>query len=240
MASMRLDKFLADLRIGTRKEIKGYIRAGEVTVNGQTATDAGMKVDGTATVTFRGETLQYAEFEYYMMNKPAGVISASDDPKQQTVVDLLDDRRRRDLFPVGRLDKDTVGLLLITNDGQLAHELLSPRHHVDKVYEARVSGKVDDADVKAFADGLYVDESLTALPAGLEIVSCDNTAEGWISHVRVTIREGKFHQIKRMFEARGKEVVYLKRLAMGSLVLDESLQEGEYRKLSKEELEALL
>ena len=173
-----------------------------------------------------------------MLNKPAGVISASEDSRQTTVVDLIEDRKRKDLFPVGRLDKDTVGLLMITNDGDLSHRLLSPRFHVDKVYYARIAGAVTESDVKAFADGLKIDDTLTALPAKLEILSV-TAAPDPVSEIEVTIREGKFHQIKRMFAARGMEVVYLKRLSMGPLVLDPGLEEGEYRPLTDEEVTVL-
>ena len=172
------------------------------------------------------------------MNKPAGVISASEDPHQKTVLDLMDIQHRKDLFPVGRLDKDTVGLLLITNDGNLAHRLLSPKSHVNKVYYARVTGTVSQSDINAFQDGIRVDDTLTAMPAKLEILSLPKeSAEDRISEVRVTIREGKFHQIKRMFAALGKEVVYLKRLSMGPLSLDPTLPEGSCRPLTEEELQ---
>ena len=170
-----------------------------------------------------------------MINKPAGVISATEDKKQTTVVELIDERKRKDLFPVGRLDKDTEGLLLITNDGELAHRLLSPKKHVDKVYYAEIEGRVNEEDVQKFKDGIQIDEEFTALPAELVILESGET-----SKIEVTIREGKFHQIKRMFHAVGKEVIYLKRLSMGTLELDESLELGEYRKLTEEELNALM
>ena len=170
-----------------------------------------------------------------MLNKPAGVISASEDPRQKTVIDLIDGQHRQDLYPVGRLDKDTEGLLLITNDGELTHRLLSPKKHVDKVYYARIKGRMTEADVTAFRQGLQVDAELKALPAELKILS-----SGEDSEVEVTIREGKFHQIKRMFQAVGKEVAYLKRLSMGSLRLDPELDLGQYRRLTDEELEGLL
>jgi len=230
---MRLDKFLADMSIGTRKEIKQMIRDKAVTVNGVTASDPGMAVSPDMVICIHGQPVQYETTEYYLMNKPAGVISASEDPKQKTVLDLIDERRRKDLFPVGRLDKDTVGLLLITNDGQLAHRMLAPKSHVDKTYFARVSGRVDQTDVEAFAQGLYVDESLTAMPASLKILSA-----GPVSEVEITIQEGKFHQVKRMFAARNKEVIYLKRISMGPLTLGD-LPEGAYRRLDDEEIAAL-
>lgn len=232
---MRLDKLLSDMNIGTRKEIKTLVRKGEVLVDGVTVKDPGTAVSGNEVIICRGKQVTYSRHEYYMMNKPAGVISASEDPKQETVLDLMPDDRRKDLFPVGRLDKDTVGLLLISNDGDLAHRLLSPKSHVDKVYFARVDGQVTQEDVRLFKEGLLVDESLTALPAELEIRS--STARQ--SEVLITIREGKFHQIKRMFQAVGKEVTYLKRLSMGPLVLDPDLEEGACRPLTEAELAAL-
>ncbi len=169
-----------------------------------------------------------------MLNKPAGVVSATRDPKEPTVLDLILDKRRKDLFPVGRLDKDTEGLLLITNDGALSHSLLSPRKHVDKTYYAKVEGLVTEEHVRLFAQGVDLGEEKPALPAVLEIQEAGET-----SLVLVTLREGRYHQVKRMFQALGCEVRYLKRLSMGSLRLDESLKPGEYRKLTEEELENL-
>ena len=167
------------------------------------------------------------------MNKPAGVISATEDTRDRTVLDLLEGQQRKDLFPVGRLDRDTEGLLLITNDGELAHRLLSPRNHVDKVYFARLDAPVGETECRLFAEGLKVDETLTAMPAALEILEPGN-------EVKVTIREGKFHQIKRMFAAVGREVLYLKRLSMGPLALDGSLPPGAYRRLTEEEESAII
>ena len=183
---------------------------------------------------YQGQMVAYAEYEYYMLNKPAGVVSATEDKKDSTVLDLIDEKQRKDLFPVGRLDKDTEGLLLITNDGELAHQLLSPKKHVDKVYFARIDGKVTEEDRRRFAEGLEIGEEKLTLPAYLEILKSEE-----ISEIRLTIREGKFHQVKRMFHAVGKEVIYLKRLQMGSLVLDPRLALGEYRELTGQELEAL-
>ena len=231
---MRLDKYLSGMGAGTRTEIKKAVKAGLVTVDGAVAKDPGMQVGGDSAVTFRGEPVVYEEFVYYMMNKPAGVISASEDSREETVVDLIDEQKRRDLFPAGRLDRDTEGLLLITNDGGLAHRLLSPKHHVDKKYYAEVSGTVTEDDVQAFADGLVLPDGLECLPAELKVLTAGATSE-----VGIIIREGKFHQIKRMFAARGMEVLYLKRLTMGPLELDESLAPGEYRRLTDEELQAL-
>lgn len=230
---MRLDKYLAEMGIGTRKEIGKAVRAGRVTVNGQTVKNAAMQVTAEDEVSMDGVSVEYEEYVYYMLNKPAGVISATEDARERTVLDLISERQRKGLFPVGRLDRDTEGLLLITNDGGLAHRLLSPRHHVDKVYYARLDGPVGEAEKALFAQGLKVDETLTALPAELEILEP-------ATEVRVTIREGKFHQVKRMFEAVGREVLYLKRLSMGPLALDESLPKGDYRRLTAEEESAIM
>lgn len=230
---MRLDKYLAEMGAGTRKEIGKAVRAERVTVNGQTAKNAAMQVTAEDEVSMDGVPVEYEEYVYYMLNKPAGVISATEDARERTVLDLISERQRKGLFPVGRLDRDTEGLLLITNDGGLAHRLLSPRHHVDKVYYARLDGPVGEAEKALFAQGLKVDETLTALPAELEILEP-------ATEVRVTIREGKFHQVKRMFEAVGREVLYLKRLSMGPLALDESLPKGDYRRLTAEEESAIM
>ena len=230
---MRLDKYLAEMGIGTRKEIGKAVRAGRVTVNGQTAKNAAMQVAAEDEVSMDGAPVEYEEYVYYMLNKPAGVISATEDARESTVLDLISERQRKGLFPVGRLDRDTEGLLLITNDGGLAHRLLSPRHHVDKVYYARLDGSVGEAEKTLFAQGLKVDDTLTALPAELEILEP-------ATEVRVTIREGKFHQVKRMFEAVGREVLYLKRLSMGPLALDEILPKGGYRRLTAEEESAIM
>lgn len=188
-------------------------------------------------IRFDGQVLEYEEFVYYMMNKPKGVISATEDPKHRTVLDLLDDlARSKEVFPVGRLDIDTHGLLLLTNDGQLAHVLLSPKRHVDKTYLAQVKGIMTQEDVETFAEGIPL-KDFTCQPAILELVSIDTEKNQ--SQIRVTIAEGKFHQIKRMVGYCGKEVVDLQRLTMGTLVLDENLERGEWRRLTKEELEIL-
>lgn len=298
---MRLDKYLADMGLGSRSDIKKNIRAGKAVVNGSRTKDPGLAVTPDMDIQYLGQNVSYEEFAYYMLHKPAGVISASEDKRQQTVIDLIDEeQKRKDLFPVGRLDKDTEGLLLITNDGQLAHRLLSPKHHVDKVYFARIAGKVTEADVEKFRQGLYIDEELTCLPAELQILSyeeaeqpiasadlpqtasdqsqvigesmqkpydppsaltslsvstnlpqisdlgqdtsidADQAGDNTITEIQITIREGKFHQIKRMFQAVGKEVIYLKRLSMGSLQLDPDLAPGQYRRLTEEELALLL
>ena len=233
--SFRLDKYLADMAVGTRTEVKNMIRKGLVTVNGEVIRRPEHKVDiEKDRLQCGGRDVVYQTCVYYMLNKPAGVITATNDKRQKTVLDLITDKERRDLFPVGRLDKDTEGLLLITNDGGLAHQLLSPKKHVSKLYKARVEGCVTDEDVRLFAEGLRMDEEWTALPAELKILSA-----GPESEVEVVIYEGKFHQIKRMFEVVGKKVVALKRLSMGTLQLDETLEPGAYRPLTAEELEAL-
>ena len=232
---MRLDKYLADMGVGTRTEVKKLIRQGQIAVNGTVVKLPEMKIDiENSKVTCKGQSVAYETFEYYMLNKPAGVISATSDSKDKTVLDLIDTKKRKDLFPVGRLDKDTEGLLLITNDGDLAHRLLAPKKHVDKVYYARIDGIVTEEDKKAFAEGVSLGNGEMAKPAELEILVSDE-----ISEIRLTIQEGKFHQVKRMFESVDKKVIYLKRLSMGSLVLDESLKLGEYRKLTEEEIKAL-
>jgi len=246
-ALVRLDKFLADMGIGTRSEVKLHIKKGKVTVNEESEKSADRKIDVSRDrVAFEGRELTYAAMEYYMLHKPAGVVSATTDNLHTTVLDLIQEGmkkelfmkeelfKKKELFPVGRLDKDTEGLLLITNDGELAHKLLSPKKHISKVYYAKVKGKVTAEDVNTFESGIKLEEDFTTLPARLNIVKSDD-----ISEVEITIYEGKFHQIKRMFEAVNKEVIYLKRLQMGELVLDADLKKGEYRKLTEAELKKL-
>ncbi|RXX21222.1 16S rRNA pseudouridine(516) synthase [Streptococcus oralis] len=236
---MRLDKFLVACAVGSRTEVKNLLKAGRVTVNGKKEKSAKLQIDEERDeIRFDGQVLEYEEFVYYMMNKPQGVISATEDPKHRTVLDLLDDyARAKEVFPVGRLDIDTHGLLLLTNDGQLAHALLSPKRHVDKTYLAQVEGIMSQEDVDTFAKGISL-KDFTCQPAKLEIVSVDSVKNQ--SLVRVTIAEGKFHQVKRMVAFCGKEVVDLQRLTMGTLILDEKLKRGEWRRLTKEELENLL
>lgn len=232
---IRLDKYLADMGCGTRNEVKQAVKKGAVSVNDVPVKRPEEKVDTEADrVVFQGKTVSYLKYEYFMLNKPAGVVSATEDRRDRTVIDLIGDKQRKDLFPVGRLDKDTEGLLLITNDGETAHRLLSPRKHVDKVYYARVKGNVTEEDVRLFAQGIDIGDEKPALPAELVILK-----SGEVSEIELTVREGRFHQVKRMFAAAGKEVVYLKRLRMGTLVLDRNLKPGEYRKLTKEEMDRL-
>ena len=236
---MRLDKFLVACAVGSRTEVKNLLKAGRVTVNGKKEKSAKLQIDEERDeIRFDGQVLEYEEFVYYMMNKPRGVISATEDPKHRTVLDLLDDyARAKEVFPVGRLDIDTHGLLLLTNDGQLAHVLLSPKRHVDKTYQAQVKGIMTQEDVHTFAKGIPL-KDFTCQPARLELISIDSEKNQ--SLVRVTIAEGKFHQVKRMVAYCGKEVVDLQRLTMGTLVLDENLERGEWRRLTKDELEELL
>lgn len=236
---MRLDKYLVACAVGSRTEVKNFLKAGRVTVNGKKEKSAKLQInEDTDEICFDGQKLTYEEFVYYMMNKPQGVISATEDPQHKTVLDLLDDlARSKEVFPVGRLDIDTHGLLLLTNDGQLAHALLSPKRHVDKTYLAQVNGIMTQEDVETFAQGIPL-KDFTCQPAKLELVSIDREKNQ--SLVRVTIAEGKFHQVKRMIAYCGKEVVDLQRLTMGTLTLDEGLKRGEWRRLTKEELEALL
>lgn len=232
---IRLDKYLAEMGAGTRSEVKKYIRQGSVTVDGVTVKKSEEKVNElTQKICVNGKQIGYEKFEYYMLNKPKGVVSATTDPKDQTVVELIESRKRKDLFPVGRLDKDTEGLLLITNDGELAHRLLAPKKHVDKVYYAKIDGTVTEETVAKFREGLDIGSGEFAKPSSLTIVKSD-----LISEIELTIQEGKFHQVKRMFHAVGMEVLELKRLSMGSLVLDPALKPGEYRRLKEEEVEKL-
>ncbi|WP_342510471.1 pseudouridine synthase [Sporosarcina sp. FSL K6-1522] len=230
---MRLDKLLANMGFGSRKEVKVLLKKGAVRVNAQPVKDAALHIDPVKDeVTILGEPVVYKEFIYVMMNKPQGVLSATEDKRDRTVVDLLDEENRRyEPFPVGRLDKDTEGFLLLTNDGKLAHNLLSPKKGVPKTYYAHVAGVVTEDDALRFSEGVTLDDGYLTKPGQLRILK---SAE--VSEIELTITEGKFHQVKRMFEAVGKKVVYLKRLSMGPLVLDETLALGAYRELTEAEL----
>ena len=229
----RLDKLLAGTGKWSRREVKALVRQGLVRVDGRLAASAEDKLDpAAAIITVAGETISLCRFTYVMLHKPASVLTATEDRKQPTVLDLLPPELRRiGLAPVGRLDKDTEGLLLLTNDGELAHRLLSPNYHVEKRYFARVDGELSAADAEAFARGMTLGDGLECLPAGLEVLP-DRVCI-------VTLREGKFHQVKRMLAARGAPVLYLKRLSMGPLTLDDSLAAGAYRLLRAEEISAL-
>lgn len=236
MAKMRIDKLLSNIGIGTRKEVKKFIKDGSVEINKKVVNNPGVIVNTDIDeILLNGKAVNYKEYIYIIMNKPNGVVSATYDPVDRTVIDLLSDElKSREPFPVGRLDKDTEGFLLITNDGNLAHRLLSPKKNIIKTYYAEISGFVDDDDITAFNDGITLDDGYKTLPAGLEILSSGPT-----SRVYVHIKEGKYHQVKRMFEALGCKVVYLKRLSMGNLSLDESLKPGEWRELTDSEIALL-
>ncbi len=228
----RLDKLLAATGKWSRKEAKALIKAGRVRVEDQLPKGPEDKVEEGTLVTVDGKPIFTEKYVYLMLHKPAGVISATQDAKEKTVLDLLPkDLRRKDLFPVGRLDKDTEGLLLLTNDGPLAHELLAPGRHVDKVYYTKVDGVLDAEDVTAFQQGITLGDGTECLPAGLDLISGHEAL--------VTLREGKYHQVKRMLASRGKPVVYLKRLGMGNLKLDPDLPAGAWRPLTPEELAGL-
>ncbi|EID0921990.1 rRNA pseudouridine synthase [Listeria monocytogenes] len=230
---MRLDKLLSHTGFGSRKEVKPLLKSGAVVVNGTIQKDSKTQVNPDKDqVTVHGTPVVYQEFVYFMLHKPQNVVSATEDNVSETVIDLLaQEDTLTNPFPVGRLDKDTEGLLIITNDGTLAHNLLSPKKHIDKTYYAKIDGDVVAEDVTAFADGITLDDGYTCKPARLEIIN--------LNEIKVTIQEGKFHQVKRMFAARGKTVSYLKRISMGNLQLDESLELGEYRPLTETELAIL-
>ena len=226
---MRLDKFLCDTAGLTRTEAKNAVKKGQIAVNGQVQKAADFKVkENTDTVTFQGKPLSYAAFHYYMLHKPAGVITATEDKKESTVMDILREEKVKNLFPVGRLDKDTEGLLLVTDDGELAHNLLSPKKHVDKEYLVKVGDSISEEDCRKLSEGVDIGDEKPTAPAKVERV-----AE---KEILLTIREGRFHQVKRMLQAVGNEVLYLKRLSMGSLRLPEDLEKGAYRPLSEEEI----
>ncbi|WP_318614164.1 pseudouridine synthase [Sporosarcina sp. YIM B06819] len=234
---MRLDKLLSNMGFGSRKEVKQLLKKGAVRVNAEAVKDAALHIDTEKDeVTILGERVVYKEFIYLMMNKPQGVLSATEDKHDQTVIDLLDaDSQHFEPFPVGRLDKDTEGFLLLTNDGKLAHNLLSPKKGVPKTYYAHIEGVVTEEDVERFAEGVILDDAYLTKPGKLRILKSAD-----VSEIELTITEGKFHQVKRMFVAVGKQVVYLKRLSMGPLSLDENLPLGSYRELTEEELQLLL
>lgn len=233
---MRIDKLLSNIGCGSRAEIKKYCRYGIITVNGEVVNNPGLQVDpDNDIVVFDGEEVSYREFVYIMLNKPDGYISATYDKHDPIVLDLIDPIYNAfEPFPVGRLDKDTEGLLILTNDGKLSHRVLSPKKHVPKTYYAKVEGLVTENDVKAFEKGVTLDDGYETMPAQLKILN-----SGEESEIELTIHEGKFHQVKRMFESVGKKVVYLKRISMGKLLLDENLALGEYRELTEDEIKLL-
>lgn len=233
---MRLDKLLCHSGLGTRTEVKKMIQQKRVYVDGQLAKKADMKVDeDSAIVEVDGKSIQYHPYMYIMLNKPAGYVSATEDQNEKTVLNLMPELHYASLFPVGRLDKDTEGLLLLSNDGALAHRLLSPKYHHGRRYYAKIDGIVTDEDVQAFQDGVILDDGYHCLEANLFILKVDDKQ----SEIEVELYEGKFHQVKRMFEARGKKVTYLKRIQMHHLCLDSSLSLGKYRFLTKEEIDEL-
>lgn len=239
---MRLDKFLANAKVGTRSEVKKYITAGRVLLNGELAGRPERKVQDGDEVLFDGEIVTCSKYEYYMLNKPAGVVSATEDAYCTTVVDLIKEPHKKDIFPVGRLDKDTEGLLLLTNDGELAHRLLSPRKHIPKTYYVRVEGILTKEDCAVLESGVDIGDDKPTKPAKLNNRNdCKDgvVGESDTTTVELTITEGRYHQVKRMFAKVGKPVCYLKRIAMGNLKLDESLALGEYRRLTQEEIEQL-
>lgn len=233
----RLDKVLSNSGYGSRKDVKKLVKAGKIEVDGIKVKNSDIQVDIEKNKIFvNGKPIVYKKYVYYLMNKPDGVVSATFDNYDKTVIDLLSEFDASfDPFPVGRLDKDTVGMLILTNDGELNHRLISPKWHVDKVYYAEIDKAVEDDDIEAFKQGIELDDGYKCKPAVLEIIESDNNG----SKVKVTIQEGKFHQVKRMFIARGKKVVYLKRVKFGKISLGEDLAEGEYRELSEAELEIL-
>lgn len=233
---MRVDKLLSNVGVASRAELKKYCKQGLISVNGKVINNPGVQVDSESDdVRFNGEKIVYREFVYIMLNKPDGYISATYDKYDPIVLDLIDQSYLVfEPFPVGRLDKDTEGLLVLTNDGQLAHRVLSPKKHVPKTYYAKIQGKVTEEDILAFEKGVILDDGYETMPSQLKILKSDDMSE-----IELTIHEGKFHQVKRMFESVGKKVVYLKRLSMGKLKLDESLKLGEYRELTEEEVKLI-
>lgn len=229
MPAMRLDKYLSDMGIASRKELRAIIKSGRVSVDGKPALNPEMKIDSESQVFLDGEKLSYSKFHYYMMNKPAGVLSATEDGRQKTVLDLVSPQMKRlGLFPVGRLDKDTCGLLLLTDDGDFAHRVISPKSEVEKLYYARVEGEPCREDADAFTRGIVLADGTQCLPAKLQLLGGNECL--------VTVMEGKYHQVKRMLASRGKPVLELKRLSIGKLDLDETLAPGEYREMTEIDL----
>lgn len=236
-STKRLDWILTNVGIGTRKDVRNYIKKGQVKINDNIEKDCSKHFDPyEIKIRFNGKDYRYTEFAYFMMNKPAGYISATFDEKLPTVLTLMTEEiQRKEVFPIGRLDIDTEGLLVISNNGDLAHKVLSPKKHVSKKYYVKVDGKICDEDIQKFKEGIVLNDGYKTLPSELEIIDSDECVEAV-----VTIYEGKFHQIKRMFADCGKKVVYLKRIQMGNLKLDNSLKIGEYRELNEKELNLLM
>ena len=229
---LRLDKFLCEFGVGTRSEVKTFLKKGLVTVNDNVVKSPDVKINPDRDViAYQGKILKYQEFYYYMLHKPAGVITATEDREQETVMGLLGEGYRKDLFPVGRLDKDTEGLLLITNDGELSHALLSPRKHVPKTYLVQVPESLNNSQIEALEQGVDIGDDKTTMPAKVEVEDEE--------HILLTIHEGRYHQVKRMLTAVGSQVIYLKRITFGPLTLDEKLEKGSYRALTEIEIEQL-
>lgn len=236
MSKLRLDKILSHMGYLSRSEVKKACKQGLISVNNKIVKDYGLQVDTTKDeIILNGEKVVYKEFIYIMLNKPDGYLSATYDKKDKKVLDLIDKKYLAfEPFPVGRLDKDTEGLLVLTNDGKLSHRILSPKKHIPKTYYAKIKGKVDEFDIKEFEKGVTLDDGYVTMPSTLKILKSDE-----ISEIELTIHEGKFHQVKRMFESVGKKVIYLKRISMGKLELDKNLALGEYRELTEEEVKLL-
>ncbi len=236
MSKLRLDKILSHMGYLSRSEVKKACKQGLISVNNKIVKDYGLQVDTTKDeIILNGEKVVYKEFIYIMLNKPDGYLSATYDKKDKIVLDLIDKKYLAfEPFPVGRLDKDTEGLLVLTNDGKLSHRILSPKKHIPKTYYAKIKGKVDEFDIKEFEKGVTLDDGYVTMPSTLKILKSDE-----ISEIELTIHEGKFHQVKRMFESVGKKVIYLKRISMGKLELDKNLALGEYRELTEEEVKLL-
>jgi len=231
----RLDKYLTECGLGSRSDVKGLIKKGKITVDGVKITDPGYKVSDDNEILADGSKTTHEKYHYYMLNKPQGVVSATEDNLCKTVIDILKEEKVPGLFPVGRLDKDTEGLLIITDDGELTHNLLSPKKHVDKTYFVTADKEISKEDISKFESGIDIGEDKLCKPSRLEFINIDESGFNYY----LTITEGKFHQVKRMFQACGSRVIFLKRISMGRLKLDESLECGKYRKLREDELECL-
>lgn len=232
---MRIDKLLSNMGEGSRQEIKKLIKSGAVSIDGETIYKPDIQVNESQNIFIGSRKILYKKYIYIMMNKPQNVVSATEDNKDKTVIDILDEKNSKFCpFPVGRLDKDTEGLLILTNDGELCHNLLSPKKHIPKTYYANIDGKVTDYDINLFSEGIILNDGYKTLPSTLKIINSSD-----ISAIELTIVEGKFHQVKRMFEAVNKKVIFLKRIAMGNLKLDSTLAIGEYRHLTDNELNLL-
>jgi len=225
---MRLDKYLCDMGIGSRSQVKEMVKKNRVSLNGSIIKDPGIHISSNDSVALDGKIIMYEEYRYYMLNKPAGLVSATEDKVDKTVLDLFENENTKGLFPVGRLDKDTHGLLLITNDGELSHKLLSPKKHVEKCYYVELANPINKDDISALCEGLDIGDDTLTLPAKVEAISP--------RAIYLTITEGRFHQVKRMMNAIDNEVTYLKRVSFASLLLDNSLKEGEYRRLDDDEI----